>query len=105
MGIQIGIHGLIIAFALGAAALALWLDTRFSRLAPKSPGYAFLHIVGAAIACDSAQFGMSVTAGGGTIGGMMAGLFLVGLPVLMYVWLSLLWMTKLVTTELKGRYG
>jgi hypothetical protein len=105
VGIQIGIHGLILAFAIGAAALALWLDTRIPRLAPKSAGIAFFHVIAAAIGCDTAHFGISAFVSRGTIAGMMAALFLVALPVILYVWLSLLWMTKLVTTELKSRYG
>ena len=105
MGIQIGIHGLIVAFAIGAAALAMWLDTRFARLAPKSPGVAFFHIIAAALCCDTAHFAIGAFVGLGSQAGMMAALFFVTLPVILYVWLSLLWMTKLVTTELKSRYG
>jgi Fe2+ transport system protein B len=103
--IQIGIMGVIVAFAIGAAAIAVWIELRFPNLSPKSPGYAFLHIVGAYVACNLTPLGMSLTAGRGTIPSMMAGLFLVAFPVILYVWLSLLWLTKLITSELKGRYG
>jgi hypothetical protein len=102
---QIGIFGLIIAFALGSAAIAAWVELRFPTISPKSPGYAFLHIIGAAVGCHVATSAMPMLAGGGTLRGMMAALFFVALPVLLYVWLSLLWFMKLITTELKSRYG
>jgi hypothetical protein len=105
VGIQIGIHGLVIALAVGAAALAMWIELRFPNLSPKTPGYAFLHILGALLACKLVPAGIAVTAGRGTLEGMMAGLFFVGLPVILYVWLSLLWLAKLITSELKSRYG
>jgi hypothetical protein len=57
------------------------------------------------VACEFLPLGIQVTAGRQTVGGMMAALFLVALPVLLYLMLSLLWMTKLLTTELKSRYG
>lgn len=105
MGIQIGLQGLVFVFAIGAAVLALWVDTRFPKLSPKSVGYAFLHVAGAFVACRTAPLGVSLTAERGTLAGMMAALFLVGLPIFLYVWLSLLWMTKLLTSALKSRYG
>jgi hypothetical protein len=105
VGVQIGIPGVALAFILGSAVLAPWLDARFPKLAPTHVSYGIAHVLGAMVACEFLPFGIQLTAGRETIAGMMAGLFFVALPVLLYLMLSLLWMTKLVTTELKSRYG
>jgi hypothetical protein len=105
VSVQIGIPALALTFILASAVLAAWFDTRFPKLAPTHVGYGFAHVLGAMVACEFLPAGIQMTAGRQTIGGMMAGLFFVALPVLLYLMLSLLWMTKLVTSELKGRYS
>ena len=82
----------VVALAVGAALLALWIQTRFPSLAPERFGGTMLH---AAIAFALLTF---ATPGNDASVLTLSGIFLVLLPALVYALLCTLWMLKLAQT-------
>ena len=81
-----------VLFLAGAAALALWVEARFPKLAPTSLRRAFFHVVTAAFTLFVLMpFGMELVGGGGSKVHMLAAVFGVGLPSLTYGLLVSVW--------------
>jgi hypothetical protein len=86
---------LTVAVAIGAAAIALWVHTRFERLAPESMTTTLLHLV-----CSMAVFVSlprvlwTVAGGGDAVAPKFAAVFLLLLPSMTYVWLVSIWMLR-----------
>ena len=90
-------QALIYAVAVGAAAIALWLDTNFGSRAPVTFGRTMLHATLAAMAFSfTPKVTTALVAAGETPARKMAALFAVVLPALIYVWLSSIWLLKLI---------
>lgn len=93
----------IVAFALGSALLALWIDQRFPRLAPQTLRAALLH-VGASVVVAQ----LVVPAGMGALDtatsavARLSGLFGIGLPALTYSFLAAVWIMKVLHRTLRG---
>ena len=83
----------VLAFAGGAGLLAVWIHARFPGLAPERLGRTLLH---AAVAFTLLQLGPGLAGSAALI----AGLFLVVLPALVYALLSTIWMLKHFQTAL-----
>ena len=91
------------AIGLGAAAIALWIDVRFPRLAPRDMGKAVLHVVvsiGAGYAMGPAIQALTATEDPRMT---MLAVFGGGLPAVVYCLLAGLWMIK-VAQQLLGGY-
>jgi hypothetical protein len=84
-------------FALGAAALALWVDVRFPKLGPPSVPLGFvLHVAFVLLVCRFlVPSGLAATAGSSAMLTLF-GLFAIGLPGLVYVFLVGVWTLRLV---------
>jgi hypothetical protein len=86
---------LTVAVAIGAAAIALWLHTRFESLAPESMTTTLLHLV-----CSMALFISlpkvlwAVAGGGAAVAPKFAAVFLLLLPSMTYVWLVSIWLLR-----------
>ncbi len=78
-------HVFVVALVVGAAALALWLDTRFPGLAPKSMSRRFLVALAAAVV-------LSLPSPPATIVTVLA----VDLPVIAFAFLAMLWLLRLL---------
>jgi hypothetical protein len=95
---------LLMCFTVGAALLALWMDTRFPGLAPPSMMRIVLHTGGALIV---AQFvvpiAMGMLAGWGPLVPMLlVGLVLLFLPALVYTFLGSLWLMRKLVSQMPG---
>jgi hypothetical protein len=90
-------QGLVLAVALGAAAIALWLDVRFEARTPQTLAQAVLH---AAVAVGALQLLPTILhvilAGSDSPVRKMAAVFAAVLPTLTYVWLASIWLLKVV---------
>jgi hypothetical protein len=84
-------------FALGAAAVALWVEVRYPQLSPTTMRLALIHVVAAmAVGQLIVPFGLHVLVGLGSPVSTLAALFLVGFPALVYSFLAALWVIKIV---------
>jgi hypothetical protein len=78
-------HLFVVALVVGAAVLALWLETRFPGLAPKSMQSRFLAALGAGIV-------LSIPSPPATIVTVLA----VDLPLIAFGFLAMLWLLRLL---------
>ena len=87
-----------ILIALGAAAIAVWVDVRFPRLAPAGIQPRFiLHVIACGIVLKLlVPSGLAVTAGVGTVSATLLGVFGIAFPGLVYSFLVTVWILKLV---------
>jgi hypothetical protein len=85
------------ALGAGAAAIALWLDCRFDARRPESSQRRFVHAVLAFALLQIAVgvFGRFADATAGA-GQRMSATFLLLLPSLVYVFLSAVWLVRVV---------
>jgi hypothetical protein len=90
-------QALIIAVALGAVAIALWLEVRFEPRTPRTIGQTLVTAAGAILGLQLLPTMLGViVAGSESPARKMAGVFFVILPTLTYVWLASIWVLKLV---------
>ena len=82
-------HLFVVALVVGAAVLALWLDTRFPGLAPKSMQNRFLVALAAGIV-------LALPSPPATIVTVLA----VDLPVIGFAFLAMLWLLKILAERL-----
>jgi hypothetical protein len=87
----------VVCMGLGAAALALWFDTRFPALAPTSLRSALIRL-GAAFAVMQIPV---VTIDGSELAQLVL-IFMVYLPMLSYAFLAAIWMVKTTTGLMNG---
>ena len=85
----------VVAFAVGAGALALWLDVRFPRLGPTELRGVVLHAICAygLFLVSGPLFGL---AAGDAVWRRLGAIFTVGLPPLVYMLIVGLWVVKLL---------
>ena len=87
---------LVVTFGFGAAALALWLDLRFPRLAPEGMTRTGLHLAAAIVGLQLAPLAMQGIVGGESLPRTLVALFAVLLPALVYPFLATIWLLKLM---------
>jgi hypothetical protein len=87
----------VVCLGIGAAALALWFDARFPRLAPTSLRSALIRL-GAAFAILQ----IPVVAVDEPAIAQLALVFVVYLPMLTYVFLAAVWMLKMTHGLMNG---
>jgi hypothetical protein len=91
------VYQFLVALALGAAAIALWINFRFPKLAPEGLMMAFLH-VGVAMLVGMAIVPAADSLMAGTLPPVMRAVlltFVVGLPALIYALLASIWVILL----------
>ena len=90
----------VLALATGCALLALWVEVRFPKLAPEGLLRIFANMLVAVV-------GMHVAAHLVTLGAdqpvtRFGSVFLLALPALTYVFLSTIWVLRLVQSSMQG---
>jgi hypothetical protein len=92
----------LVFLALGAGAIALWVDARVKGLAPSSLRGALLH-VGASIVLGQLAVPLltRLIIEGGSAAYSMAAIFGVGFPALTYCFLASIWIIKIVQGSLR----
>ena len=89
------------AIGLGAAFVALWVQARFPKLAPKKLGFVIVHLLGAHLVAQGlVPSGMSYVDGR-----PLAAVFGVAFPGLVYMFLAWIWFIKVVQAMLSGGGG
>lgn len=91
-----GTQGFLVTLFAGAAVLAIWLDVRFGERAPKELSRIVLHVIIALIALRVARVGLKSLVEPGEAVQTMLLLFGLLLPALIYVFLSSLWVLRMV---------
>lgn len=94
------------ALALGAALLAWWLDVRLERRRPASPTARIGHVLAAsAVIRASVAVSHAVVGSGAATPKLLAVLFVVVLPGLVYAFLTGLWLMRTLAevARLSGR--
>ncbi len=88
---------LLVVYAIGAAAIALWIDARFARLSPETIRGTVIH-VGVAMAVGQlvVPLGIHVLVAVGSPVATFAALFLVAFPALVYSFLAAVWVIKVL---------
>jgi hypothetical protein len=88
---------LVLIYALGAGALAMWVEARFGRFTPESMKARFFHLVLAlAIVQLSVPVMRLVVGNGESVSRAVFGLVYVFLPALVYACLTSIWLLKLI---------
>jgi hypothetical protein len=91
---EVTVQMFIIAFGVGATALAIWSDYRLSGVRPSNLRLAMLHV---ALAMLLARFVVPVALElVGSIATAMGSIFLIGLPASVYCLLATLWVLRQV---------
>jgi len=97
------LQGLIVAVALGAAALALWLEVRLGHRAPERAVWIFGHAVAALAAFNLAPRLADLLSTDDSLARRMLALFVVVLPAFVYAFLASIWVIKLIQRSLRLR--
>jgi hypothetical protein len=94
----------LIALTAGASAIALWIHTRFPRLAPEGLRTAIIH-VGVALVVGQAIFPLfqSILPAMSPFARGLVMTFLLGFPVLTYSLLSSIWIIRILQAAFNRR--
>jgi hypothetical protein len=82
------------AFAIGAGAIALWTDVRLPKLAPDEMSRILMHTMAAFVVLNIVGNAVGPIADYGPLQAM-AGVFLLGLPGIVYAFLVGIWAIRL----------
>ena len=97
-------QGLVLAVAVGAGAIALWLDVRFKARSPQTVVRTLAHMAVSLLFLQlSPALVVLVVAAGESPARKMIAIFAVLLPALSYVWLSSIWLLKLLQRTARMR--
>lgn len=93
----------VVAFGIGASAIALWTDYRLASLRPATLRIAMLHVL---IATVIARFFVPVALQSvGDVATALGAIFIVGLPASVYCLLATFWIMRQVADMLKSATG
>lgn len=83
----------LVALALGAGAIALWINFRFPKLAPDGVKKAVVHVAVAMIVCSAVvpQIGELIPESLSPVMRAAVVTFVIGLPALVYALLASIW--------------
>ena len=93
----------LLAFVLGAAALAAWVAVRLPRLAPRSYRAASLHLAGALIVGAVLTPALALVPGQPAALSVLAALFGVALPAITYMFLVGVWVLRVLADQVLVR--
>lgn len=87
---------------LGGAAIALWIEVRFPRLAPRDMRRTMFHVgISIVVAQLVVPAVMHVTAAGGDPVRTLVAIFGIGFPALTYCLLASIWAVKIFQAHLR----
>jgi hypothetical protein len=87
---------------LGAAAIALWITVRFPRLMPNGLKPVLLHLGLAVVLAQLVPFGILLPISESPAVQLIAGIFTVALPVLIYTLVAAIWLVRIAQNALGG---
>jgi len=85
----------IVCIAVGAGAIAMWINLRFPTLMPWSMAKLLLHLVVAFVCVYAVKPGIEMILGSGLPAGRLIGVFAIAFPALVYNFLVCAWMIRL----------
>ena len=91
--VRVSVDALVMLMGLGAFAIAVWIDYRFPTLSPKTLGGALLHLF-VAMAAGKVLVPLALGAVGPARAQLIAGVFGIGFPILVYLFLAGVWLIK-----------
>jgi hypothetical protein len=95
--------GFAAALVLGAGVIALWITVRFPKLMPNRWSRIALHLGFAIVLAHLVvPFGIVLPVSASPAVQLMAGIFAVALPVLVYTLVSAIWLIRLAQNALGG---
>jgi hypothetical protein len=92
----------VVLFAIGSAAVALWITVRFPKLMPWNMAVLLVHLVLAFLCVYAVGPGMAVVSASGIPSPRITGVFAVAFPVLVYNFLVGSWMIRLAQASGAG---
>jgi hypothetical protein len=92
----------LLAMAVGAGAIALWIDVRFPGLEPRGFGQRLLLNVMTAAVVSRFVAPSLMDAAGESMSGRFVAIFAIGLPAAVYVLLVSIWILKLLQSAVAG---
>ena len=95
-------HVYLLVFALGGAVLALWLHTRFPDAGPAGPMTVMVHMFAAVL--GARLIGPAALRGAGSDAEVLAMTIGVVLPLVVYMFMSAIWLIRFGQAML-GRYS
>jgi hypothetical protein len=93
------VNTFIVASAVGAASIALWVEVRFPKLGPERIMGGLVHLLATTAA---AQFLVPVALASAT--NKLLAIFLVAIPALIYAFLTGIWIMKLARNAMGNAY-
>jgi hypothetical protein len=97
----VGVGLFLIFLGVGAAANAIWFDSRFPSFAPRELKYGILHLAGAMLFGHTAV-PLALDLAGHSINEILLAVFTVAFPALIYIFLAGFWMLRLAQGLLAG---
>jgi hypothetical protein len=91
-----------ICLVLGAAAIALWIAVRFPQLTPQRLAVIMVHLVVAMVLAQLVPYGLLLPVSGSAAVQLIAGIFVLALPVLVYTLLITIWLLRVAQNALGG---
>jgi hypothetical protein len=91
-----------IFLVLGSAAIAVWIAVRFPQLRPQRLGVIMIHLVVAMVLGQLVPFGLLLPIDASAAVQLMAGIFTLALPVLVYTLLITIWLLRVAQNALGG---
>jgi hypothetical protein len=91
-----------ISLVLGAAAIAAWIAARFPGLKPERLGMIIFHLLVAMVLARLVPFGILLPVSGSAAVQLMAGIFVLALPVLVYTLLVTIWLLRVAQNAMGG---
>jgi hypothetical protein len=94
----------LVCLAVGAGVIALWVDARLRRFAPRELRIVMLHVGASLVVGQLAVPALThlITAGGSQANVLVA-IFAVGLPGLTYCFLASIWLIKTLQAAARHR--
>jgi hypothetical protein len=89
-------------FVLGAAAIALWITVRFPKLSPERLRPVLIHMGIALLLAQLVRFGIMLPVSSSAAVQLIAGIFAVALPVLIYTLVIAIWLVRIAQNAIGG---
>jgi hypothetical protein len=90
------------SLVLGAGAIAVWITVRFPKLMPDHLKPVLLHLGLAVLLAHLVPFGILLPISGSIAVQLIAGIFAVALPVLIYTLVATIWLVRIAQNALSG---
>jgi hypothetical protein len=94
----------LVCLAIGAGVIALWVDARLRRFAPRELRVVMLHVGASLVVGQLIVPALThLLAAGGSQINVLVAIFAVGLPALTYCFLASIWLIKTLQGSLRHR--